>query len=195
MDMFHVVCGAFAGFCGMPPLVRCEIREMEKRKTGRSGRMVGGRIPARCAGMPWPLADPSGRPVGLSGRDSRCWCRGSAHLSVGGGFLGWDKSCFFDAFDLSHLAVMDGDLNGAETEVGYLANYHFHPVGGCAFRGGCFHAKSGGEVTIWDSPARKPSAGSALLRWLTAPTGAALTTAKGRATPSRRILRSVTSTT
>ncbi len=59
-------------------------------------------------------ADSSGGPVGLL----RCGCGLDRLLlnddlpSVDFSALTWgDEACFFDAFDLSYAAIVDGDLN------------------------------------------------------------------------------------
>ena len=54
---------------------------------------------------------------------------------------------------------------------------------------------SGVERAICDKLARNPSAGSALRLWLTGASFSAISEAKGCGKPSRRSLRSVTSTT
>lgn len=42
---------------------------------------------------------------------------------------GCDEAGLFDAFDLGHAAIMDGDLNRAETEVCDIPPNHIKPIG------------------------------------------------------------------
>ena len=55
-----------------------------------------------------------------------------------------DEAGLFDAFDLGHAAVVDGDLDRAEAEVGDIPSNDFKPVdrrtvGGRGFRGDRAH--------------------------------------------------------
>jgi hypothetical protein len=67
--------------------------------------------------------DSSGDPVGLLGRDGVLFLAWTLLVARG------NESGFLNAFDLGYAAVMDGNLYGAEAEIGDVLADDFKPVG------------------------------------------------------------------